>query len=251
MAKKKPAEELNLFHTDTIRGDYGEYRVKKFLSELYGDSLEYAEDKSLNKYYQKAGIDLIIQYLNGAMTTIEVKNDSTVSKNIYFETISQSKPGEEDVPGCMLTTEAENIFYMFEELDVVLIMQTQQLREWVKSYLANGGVLETRTVQNFTYSSQGYLIPIERLMGAHDGWTGVYGMRVIDMQTGNMLNYEELEKHRNLVETILEDGEERYTTREKHWSIMNKQLWKDHDILNYAIKSVVIEFKRDLKVAIN
>lgn len=248
MDKVKGSKGISGFHTSVGHGDYGEYKVKKLFSEHYGPSIEYAEDKSLDKMYQKAGIDLIIQYHDGAMSTVEVKTDSSTNPNIFYEIISQSKPGEKDVPGCMLTTEAEYIFYVFEQLDIVLMLPVKDLREWVNAYLEGEGYLETRDVTNFSYISRGYLIPIERLMGAHAAWSEVHRMRALDIKTGKPMTYEAVEERRLLVEEINKDETlEPFTTREKYWEIENKKLWVNNGVLSYATKGAIENFKKKTK----
>lgn len=233
------------FHGSAVSGDYGEYKVKKLFAEHFGDSIDYAEDKSLNKVYQKAGIDLVVQYYGDTITTIEVKNDLSTNSNIFYETISRAKPGEEDVPGCMLTTQAETLCYVFEELDVVLMLPVKSLREWVDSYLKGGGYLEAKDVTNFTYISRGYLIPIERLMGEHPSWSKVYGMKIVDMKSGGVINYKEFEERRLLVEEINNDETlPPFVTRDEHWEVHNKRLWEDNGVIGVATKSMIDAFKK-------
>lgn len=235
----KSEQKVHSFHKDTRHGDYGEYIVKKFYIEHLRHELEYAEDKSNNKNYQGADVDLLVKYKTGDIEAIEVKNDRQTSGNMFYEIVSQSRPGETDVDGCMLTTEAETLIYVFEHLNLMMLLNMERLREWVKSYLDNGGYLEKKNVLNHTYMSQGYLIPVEKMMGENLAWAAVDGIKMIDIDSGEKVSFEKFEERRkeanDLESPIIYE-------RDKHWFANNKNIWTDRNVLDIPLKADIEEF---------
>lgn len=235
------------FHAYMEKGEYGEYKIKKFLHEYFGDNIDFAEDKSNDKNFQKADIDLLLQFGGGTITPMEVKNDTYTTGNMFYEIISRSEPETPDVPGCMITTEAEVLFYMFEQLDITLILDMKRLREWVAAYFDCGGHLEKKVVTNPTYSSVGYIIPVEKMMGADKGWAPVHGIRMMDLSTGKQMTFEEFEQRRLLVETINDsEADEPFAVREKYWQIKNSHLWPDYGVLSFATKKQREKYKKTI-----
>lgn len=158
--KENPA----VFKNDLSIGDVGEYRLKKYLNEFYSNVIHKAEDKSKNAYFQKADIDMLVQFKDGGTYGLEVKCDTYMSGNIYYETISSfGKNGRPDNPGCMEKTQADVLFYILESIDVILTFRMNEFRDWVKKWVKETDAVET-IVPNKGYDSAGYKIPIKDIL---------------------------------------------------------------------------------------
>lgn len=225
------------FHSDLQKGEYGEYLVKKYLHKFFQHRITYAEDKTGVKKYQKADIDFLVQFEKRAIQGVEVKNDNTLYPNLFYETVSVSKEGKKDTPGCMLVTEADVLFYVYEALNVAVIAPLPALRQWVKDYFDSGGILEEKTVFNAGYQARGYGLPMHKLMGNHGGWTEVEGLKVVDMLTNRRLSFDEYDFRRRRM--LKETNGQRYvkTTKEDAWSSLNKRIWANRDVMNIPLKS--------------
>lgn len=227
----------HVFHSDIQKGEYGEYLVKKYLHKHYQNRIIYAEDKTGVKKYQKADIDFLLQFEGQAIQSVEVKNDNTLYPNLFYETVSVSKEGREDTPGCMVVTEADVLFYVYEALNVTVIVPLASLRQWVKEFFDSGGVLEEKTVFNAGYQARGYGMPLQKLMGDQGGWAAAEGIKVVDMQTNCLLTFDEYDlKRRRLLKKT---NGQRYvkTMKEKAWSSKNQRIWPNREIGNIPLKS--------------
>lgn len=229
------------FHSDLQKGEYGEYLVKKYLHKHFEDRISYAEDKTDVPKYQKADIDFLVQFDEQAIQSIEVKNDNTLYPNLFYETVSVSKEDREDTPGCMIVSEADVLFYVYEALNITVIAPLPALRQWVKTFFEGGGFLQEKTVFNAGYQARGYGIPIQKLMGDHGGWAEVEGIKLIDMETNRHLSFDEYDFRRRRM--LKETNGQRYvkTTKEKAWSSLNKRMWPNRDDADIPLKA---DFKR-------
>ena len=83
-------------------GEIGEGKVIDLFTNKFNRKVE---DVREDPYYQKRGIDLLVD----GLTYIEVKTDTTNTNNFFFETISSSKY---NTAGCFLTTQSDWIAYL-------------------------------------------------------------------------------------------------------------------------------------------
>lgn len=225
------------FYHDLKKGAYGEWLVKKYMHKFFQNRISFAEDKTAVKKYQKADIDFVVSFKDRAVETIEVKNDSTLSQNLFYETISVKREEGEDTPGCMLASEADVLFYVFQGMDLALVMSLPKLREWVNAFLSCGGTLQTKEVGNIGYQAEGYLVPIRYLMGDHSGWAGLDGLKIVDLTTNERLDYEAFEERRQ--EKRKEAGGKFWieVKREASWEAKSRRLWRNGDHLEVPLKS--------------
>lgn len=135
----------------------GEAVVAKFLKTL--KNTEEIENVRNNKEYQRKDIDIILTLKNGSKVKIEVKTDSYVSGNMFYETISNDVKNE---IGCFEKTEADYIFYYFinPSYRKIYIFNTETLREWKEKHKEE---YELKRVFNFKYNSWGYTFPLKVL----------------------------------------------------------------------------------------
>ena len=116
-----------------------------------------------NKLYQNVDIDLI-WYVRSQKTgeivkkTIEVKGDTYLSKNYFFETVSNTS---KNTPGCFLVTESDFLFYYFIKTKELHIMPTNEVRDWFldnqhKFYEAT---TSTSGPNKYLYSTKGRKVP--------------------------------------------------------------------------------------------
>lgn len=237
------------FWEDKKEGKYGEYLVKKYWNEYFSSITEYAEDKSENPDYQKADIDLIVQYKQDKqriIQTLEVKTDSTLYPNLFYETVSTSNQNGVETPGCMITSEADVLLYVYSALDVMVVVELKQLREWVRSHFVLGGHFNEKNVKNSTYDAKGYAIPIEMLVGAHGGCAGVPGLMLRDMNTNQHLSFEEYEARRQVMEDLL-NSKRTNLVKQKGWDTLNKKIWPDYNRLNVAVMSDKERYKAGME----
>lgn len=204
----------HVFVSDLIKGEYGEYLVKKHLTNH--DLVTEIEDKSGVERYQKADIDMLVRFEeDGDITSLEVKNDMTLFQNLFFESRSAIKPYGNDSPGCLLVTEADFLFYVYSAINVVLIVSVKELGKWVSNELMEDSKAFRRVnPKNKGYTSEGYLVPIPRLMGAY-GSKAVPTIVIKDLTTNEKLTYNEYNARRkakhaeigsNYVDIYAEEG---------------------------------------------
>lgn len=237
-------ETAHNFYEDLKKGAYGEYLVKKYMHKFFEKRISFAEDKTAVKKYQKADIDFVVSFTDRAVETIEVKNDSTLSKNLFYETISVKREEGEDTPGCMLASEADVLFYVFQGMDLALVMSLPKLREWVNAFLSCGGTLQSKEVGNIGYQAEGYLVPIRLLMGDHSGWAGLEGLKIVDLSTNKRLDYEGFEQRR---QEKLKESDGKFwikVKREASWEAKSRRLWRNGDHLEVPLKADFARYKR-------
>lgn len=143
----------NTFATDKKVGKIGESLVKKILTNVHDMVVE---DVSEIKMWQDMGVDLI-----GDDLLIEVKSDTSETPNIFFETVSNAKRGTK---GCMLTTNADFIFYVHLGHDFIMSIPLVDYKEWVM-----GNEDSFREVSVRTSNAKGLLIPIKKLLDNVEG----------------------------------------------------------------------------------
>ena len=112
-----------------------------------------------NKDYQKKDIDIVMTLKDEQVVTVEVKTDSYISGNMFYETISDDVKNE---VGCFEKTEADFIFYYFinPQYRKAYVFNTEYLRDWVHKHKDE---FTLKRVFNYSYCSWGYAFPLDRL----------------------------------------------------------------------------------------
>lgn len=136
-------------------GKQGELIVKSWLLQQH--NISSLLDVSSNKKYQKDDIDIIVNFTDGNTVTYEVKTDSFLTGNLFFETVSNT---ERNTPGCMLYTKADYILYFFIRNNNLYKLPTIAFREWV---ISNKDKFKEKSVNNKYYHSKGLLVPLSMI----------------------------------------------------------------------------------------
>ena len=116
--------------------------------------------------YRKKDIDLLWVYLNKGveqMKRIELKVDRYTSGNFFFETASNVGKGTD---GCFMYTEADYLFYYFQEWKKLYILPVNEVRAWFienEERFAEKS-LGTKIGDKEAYSSKGRLVPIKTVV---------------------------------------------------------------------------------------
>lgn len=138
--------------------------IEKFLRSFPSSlSVINVED---HKTYRKKDIDLLWVYLaNGVeqMKRIELKVDRYTSGNFFFETASNVGKGTD---GCFMYTEADYLFYYFQEWKKLYVLPVAEVRAW---FIENEErfpekSLGTKIGDKQIYSSKGRLVPIRTVI---------------------------------------------------------------------------------------
>ncbi len=138
-------------------GKQGEILIMEYLEN--NENVLNVEDVSDNPTYQDSDIDFIVQFANGKTGTIEIKTDRYTSGNIFYETISNKEHG---VPGCMVKSKADFLFYYFTETRELYIINFNQYRKWFDENINRFNRKELKNIdrkRTGTYTSVGYTIP--------------------------------------------------------------------------------------------
>lgn len=143
------------FEQQNSIGKQGELIVKSWLVQQ--GNISSLLDVSLNKKYQKDDIDIIVNTEDGNVITYEIKTDSFLTGNLFFEIVSNI---ERNTPGCMLYTKADYILYFFIKNGHLYKLPTIAFREWVVS---NKDKFKEKSVNNKYYHSKGLLIPLSMI----------------------------------------------------------------------------------------
>lgn len=99
--------------------------VLAYLSQL--ETTHSVQDVSGDPAYEKRGIDIVLTRQDGSQTTIDVKGDRYPEVNFFFETWSVR---EENIPGCFLTSRADEWYYCFLQTRTAYVLPMKACREW-------------------------------------------------------------------------------------------------------------------------
>ncbi|MEG1502271.1 MAG: hypothetical protein RR370_02670 [Synergistaceae bacterium] len=138
-------------------GQLGEDIIYQYLCKM--PTVKEIKDVRNDKEYQKKDIDYILVMNTGQERTVEIKTDSYISDNIFFETMSAK---ETNSIGCMYKTEAEWLLYYFLRTKELYILKMPDYRNWVDENISR---FQKRKIGNWrrgqgkTYTSEGRLIP--------------------------------------------------------------------------------------------
>ena len=136
------------FYDSNVIGKKGEELVMPFLQYKYPDKI--VEDVRAVGEYQEKDIDfLLMKSDNTVYKSIELKTDTyydgekiswleakerkiQASKNLMVETISNVFKKD---PGCLVKTEADEIYYYFINQDKIYVLDREPFQKWFKQEL--------------------------------------------------------------------------------------------------------------------
>lgn len=225
------------FRPDYEKGKYGEYLIQKYLTSHFEEQFTTLEDKSGVSAYQKADIDLLINLDGRRVQGIEVKNDNTLHPNLFFETVSVVRKHGRSSPGCMIISEADALYYVYEALDIAVVCSLSRLRDWVLYYKETGALRKEVPVYNKEYEARGIPLPVKRLLGEDARYKGMGAIKLIDLNTNERLSYEEFERRRKdmLVQTEGEMNVE--IEKDRAWQSRMERLAPNKDKLDIPLRS--------------
>lgn len=138
-------------------GKDGERLIERYLKNH--PNIQTVDDVSNNPAYHELDIDYIIQFSNKTKSTIELKTDTYDTGNIFYETMSNV---EYNVPGCMVKSKAEYLFYYFTKTQELYIIKFSEYKKWFeqnKSFFNRKLLKNINKKRTGTYTSEGYTIP--------------------------------------------------------------------------------------------
>ncbi len=145
------------FHAQNALSKIGTKKIINYYKSL-GIRLYTVED---NDKFQNHDIDLIMKE-NDKFTTIEVKVDRYQSGNFFLETMSNKEKG---IPGCLLTTKSEKLYYYFINMKKLYIFNTEDLKDWILKNKCNYREFPVETpVGGGYYTTLGIPVPISTLV---------------------------------------------------------------------------------------
>lgn len=157
------SNKIYSFNGSNNDGKQGEEVIKKYLlnnpnSIKYLPKITNIEDVSSNKFFQTQDIDFFVICDKGNVS-VEVKTDLQASKtgNIFFETESIVELGSK---GCLLASKAEILAYYIPSNHTAYFIDLPKFQKW---FTDNSYKFPPKTVQNFSHTTKGRLISIEKL----------------------------------------------------------------------------------------
>lgn len=138
--------------------------IEKFLCS-YPSSLSVINVED-HEEFRKKDIDLVwVFHRKGVVDNkrIELKVDRYTSGNFFFETASNVGKGTD---GCFMYTEADYLFYYFQQWKKLYILPVAEVRSW---FIENEErftekSLGTKIGDKHVYSSKGRLVPIQTVV---------------------------------------------------------------------------------------
>lgn len=121
---------MNTFEQDFEKGKIGENKVLDFL--LKNKKTKSIIDVRYDKYFQDIDIDFIRETIDNKIQKLEIKTDLKAHKtgNLAYEFISNKYINS---TGCYEKTEADYILYFLFETNILYIIKTNLLKEFVKT----------------------------------------------------------------------------------------------------------------------
>ncbi len=121
--------------------------------------------------YQQLGVDLL--WVRGSangreyVTRVESKGDTHAVKNFFFETVSSAETNQ---PGCILTTTADFLAYIFLPAQLGYLFQLPALRTWLlrsPEYRDTASWKSARTRSGHGgYTSKGVVVRVADVLAA-------------------------------------------------------------------------------------
>lgn len=144
------------FHTSKEKGKIGETLFRKLLNSR--DCV--VIDTSEKAYFQKEGIDFVVENKLGEVYLVDVKTQFYPAKYFFAETISNTNTNS---PGCLYTTAADFWFLYYVHDDYAVVVHPPDLQALIAEEKDNLREVEANTEQGgrIIYSSCGFLVPLE------------------------------------------------------------------------------------------
>ena len=139
-------------------GRIGEAVAESYFNSL--DTVKISYSVRNQKEFQAKDIDLIVEREDSNTYSVEVKTDSYISGNMFYETYSDVM---EKKLGCLEISEADYLFYYFinPSFRSAYIFDIKELRNWVNEHKVE---YKPKRVLNKGFISEGYALPLERLV---------------------------------------------------------------------------------------
>lgn len=159
------------FHEQNAFADKGVHHVTQILHMIPDVIGVLSVEKT--KAFQDKDIDLIVvradNEANVLTSTIEVKTDSTKSRNIFIETMSNLEQGTE---GCFMVSQADYWYYYFIQTGDLYVLPLEKTRQWFLDNISRFKVKRTTTPIGIShYTSEGYIVPKHMFPREVDGVT--------------------------------------------------------------------------------
>ena len=143
----------------------GEIACRKATEYLLAEGY-WVHDVELDEEYFSQDIDLLIYKEELGEQSVEVKGDKYPIKNFFLETIANTT---KNTPGCILITQSDYLFYVFNNENRLYIFETEKLQLWLRF---NYPRLEKRYPETrgengeYYYSTEGCLAPVNEVVQA-------------------------------------------------------------------------------------
>lgn len=175
---------LHDFETSKAYGKRGENFIYQYL--MNRPDIINIWDVRADPFYQDKDVDFITENEAGAKHFIEVKTDSYVSGNLFYETISSIlSPGDD---GCMNKTHADTLFYFYPNLKRLYIFDMRsfhsvmtELLDWFEAKGYGRRVANINMKGNGTFKSKGYIVPLEFFHRMDPKWMSVVDFDVVNI----------------------------------------------------------------------
>lgn len=152
-------------------GEEGEEHILEYLRR--SDTVTNIIDVRDSAPYQKMDVDFLVTLTDGKEYKVEVKTDTYLSGNIYYETLSSL---EHDSIGCFEKTKADFLFYYFINAKQLYLFSMVQYRDWFglkKDKFDSLGYQKKPINKGWggkTYTSVGYAFPVSLLEKENPRW---------------------------------------------------------------------------------
>lgn len=158
------------FNKSVIAGARGEEKIIRYL-QAKPETINILDVRN-DRNFQMDDVDLIVDNKHRKGIKIEIKTDSYYPRNFFYEYISNQ---EKNVMGCMEKTKADYIFYYYENYNTLYIIDTKELRAWVR-VAENFDKMTKKTIKNKAgrmhegnyFTSIGYTLPVVLLDGKYN-----------------------------------------------------------------------------------
>lgn len=157
------SNKIYSFNGSNNDGKQGEEVIKRYLLNHSNSikclpNITKIDDVSDNKLYQVQDIDFLV-ICNKGNVSVEVKTDLVAERtgNIFFETESVVENGTK---GCLLVSKAEILVYYIPASHTAYFIDLPKFQKWFRD---NSYKFPPKTVQNFSHTTKGRLISIEKL----------------------------------------------------------------------------------------
>lgn len=140
------------FNSSNAVGQLREIAITKWLENR--EDVSEVIDVSGDKFYQSLDIDLIVNKTDGSSYTVEIKTDTYVTGNLFFEVISNEQRQTER---CLMKSDAQFLFYYFLKTKTLYILKMKKFRQFV---LDRMDILKEKRVKNKLFTSRGFLVPL-------------------------------------------------------------------------------------------